>query len=48
MIAGDGVYSRRTPTGGIELTNVNLDTTRMLVEGESILDVSSGNLYINL
>lgn len=39
-LAGDGVYSYKLDDGSIELTNVNSNTTKYLVRGTDLLDVS--------
>lgn len=41
MIAGDGVYSYKIADGSIVLEDLNANKTRMLVDGDKILDVST-------
>lgn len=42
--AGDGVYSYRTDDGSIVLEDVRTNTTKMLVDGSKVVDVSRGEL----
>lgn len=45
--AGDGVYSYKTSDGSIVLEDVTTNTTRLLVDGEKVLDVSLGSSLCN-
>jgi hypothetical protein len=41
VVAGDGVYSSRMDDGSIELVDVGKNSSRTLVKGDSVLDVST-------
>lgn len=40
IIAGDGVYSYKTSEGSIILDDLVLNTSRILVQGKEVVDVS--------
>lgn len=45
-VAGDGVYSIRMDDGSIELVDVGKNSSRTLVKGDSVIDVSSFSLLL--